>query len=76
MWRRELRVVVVVERVVPHLHVVDKNQEGHPGSECSQPQARPHSPGFQHWKDKGPITSGYKNHWGIREAEETASSSG
>ena len=42
----------VVERAVPHSCVVDKNQEGYLRSERSQPQARPHSPGFQHQKDK------------------------
>ena len=38
--------------VVPHSHEVYKNQEGYLGSQRSQPQARPHSPGFQHQKNK------------------------
>ena len=39
---------------VPHSHVVDKNQEGYLGSEGSQPENRPPSPGFQHQEDKSP----------------------
>ena len=59
-WRGKL-----AERTVPHLRVVDKNQEGYLGSEQSQPQPKPQSPGFQHWKKKKTITSGYKNLWGL-----------
>ena len=44
----------MVEQVVPHSHVVDKNWEGYLGSEGSQHQDRPHSPGFQHQADKAP----------------------
>ena len=51
MWHGEM---AAAEWVVPHSHVVNKNQEGHLGSEQSQSQARPHSPGFQHWEDKPP----------------------
>ena len=47
-------VVAAVERAVPHSCVVDKNQERYFGSKQSQPQARPHSPGFQHQEDKPP----------------------
>ena len=46
--------VADVEWEVPHSHEVDKNQEGYLGSVQSQPQARPHSPGFQHQEDKAP----------------------
>ena len=35
-----------VEQAVPHSPVVDKNWEGHLGSELSQAQARPYIPGF------------------------------
>ena len=35
-----------VEWAVQHSHVLGKNREGHLGSERSQPQARPLSPGF------------------------------
>ena len=49
VWHRE-----AAGQVVPHAHVVDKNQEGYLRNEGSQPQARPHSPGFQHQEDKSP----------------------
>ena len=39
-------------------------REGHLGSPRSQPQARPHSPGFQHQGDRSPGTSGCKNKQG------------
>ena len=42
------------EWVVPHSWVVDKHQEGHLGSEGSQPQGRPYSSGFQCQEDKSP----------------------
>ena len=44
--------VVAAEKAVPHLCVVDKNQEGYLGSEQSQTQERLHSPGFQHQGNK------------------------
>ena len=40
--------------LVPHPHVVDKNQEGYVSSKGSQPHTRPPSPGFQHRDDKSP----------------------
>ena len=60
-WHRKL-----AEQVVPHSHVVDKNQEGYLGSEGSQPQARPHSSGFQHQGDKSPYLLAVKisRNWG------------
>ena len=51
------------EWAVPQTHVVDKNKEGHLGSEGSQPQTRTPNPGLQCQKD--PITSGCKNQWGL-----------
>ena len=64
-WSREVgwcgEAAVAVKWMVPHSHVVDKNQEkyhgreGYYGSEQSQPQARLHSPGFQHQKDKSSL---------------------
>ena len=50
VWHGEA--VVAVEQPVPHSCIVDKNWEGYLGSEGSQPQARPHSTGFQHQDDK------------------------
>ena len=50
VWCRE----AVVEQEVPHSGVMGKNQEEYLESEQSQPQARPHNPGFQHQKDKSP----------------------
>ena len=60
--------VVVVGQMVPHSYVVGKNQEGYFGSERSQPQARPHSPGFQHWEDRSllSLTGKPSGHWGDR----------
>ena len=47
VWCQEaVEALVAVEWVVPHSHVVDENREGYLGSKRSQPQARPHSPGF------------------------------
>ena len=55
MWRGEaVAVVEQAQAVVHHSYIVDKNQEGYLGREQSQPQARPHSPGFQHQEDKSP----------------------
>ena len=62
--------VVGVEEAVPHSRVVDKNQEGHLGSERSQPPDRPHSPGFQHQEDKPPLLLAVKT-VGIGALEET-----
>ena len=45
-------VAAVVEQALSHSRVVDKSQEGYCGREQSQPQARPHSPGFKCQEDK------------------------
>ena len=45
-------VVVAEEQMVPHSCVVDKNWGGYLGSQQSQSQARPCSPGFQCWENK------------------------
>ena len=42
------------KQAVPHPHVVDKYWEGYLGSEGSQPQTRPPSPGFQYQEGKPP----------------------
>ena len=55
----------------PQSHVVDKNQEGHLGSQQSQSQARPHSPGFQKQEDKPPLPLAVKPS-GFGAVEETA----
>ena len=47
-----VREAVAADWMVPHSHMVDKNQEGYLGSEQSQPQARPHNPEFQCQEDK------------------------
>ena len=62
--------VVVVEQMVPHLHVVDKSQEGYLGCKQSQQQARLHSPGCQHWEDKSPLLLAVKTSgdWGGRKS--------
>ena len=49
VWHRE---VAVEEWAVPWSRELDKNWEGYLRSEQSQPQARLHSPGFQHQEDK------------------------
>ena len=51
-----------VDRAVPHSHAADKNWEGQPGSEWSQPQARL-QPRVQALGNKSLITSGCKNQW-------------
>ena len=53
VWHGEV-VAAVAEQVASHSRVVEKNQEGHLGSKCSQLQVRPHSPGFQCQEDKSP----------------------
>ena len=44
--------------------MVGKNQEGYIGSEQSQLQARPRSPGFQHAEDKAPLLLALKSSGG------------
>ena len=50
VWHGVAVIVVEWAQVVPHSHVVDKNQEGYLGSE--QSQAREYNPGFQSWECK------------------------
>ena len=51
---REMQRHGVVQRVVPHSHVVDKNLEGYFRSKGFQPHIRPPSPGFECHEDKYP----------------------
>ena len=52
------------QRMIPHSCMVDKNQKGYVNSEWSQTQARPHSPGFQHWENKSPQVSAFETNGG------------
>ena len=65
VWHRE---VAVEEWAVPWSRELDKNWEGYLRSEQSQPQARLHSPGFQHQEDKPPLPPAVKTGgcWGSR----------
>ena len=54
VWHGEA-VAVVAEQTVPHSRVGDRNQEGYPGSEPSQPQARQYRPRFQHREGQPPL---------------------
>ena len=44
----------MLDRLVPHPRVVDKNQERYVRSEGSQPHTRPSSPGVQCQEEKSP----------------------
>ena len=55
----------LVEQAVPHSRAADKNQEGQLESEQSQPQARPHSPGFQCQVNKASLPLAVKSSRGL-----------
>ena len=56
----------MVEWAVPNSCMVDKNQERYLRSKGSQPQTRPHSPGFQH-REISPHNIAVKNQWGLEQ---------